>query len=81
MMNDGRSPAAASTSISIDVVDVFPCVPATPSDLACAQIDDSMAARDSTAIPELCASSSSMLRCGTAVEAVTATQPSTLRRS
>jgi hypothetical protein len=42
MMNDGRNPAAASININIDVVDVLPWVPATASDWACAQIDDSM---------------------------------------
>ena len=39
MMKLGRSRASASISISIDVVVVLPCVPATPSDRAWAQID------------------------------------------
>ena len=41
----GRRPASARISISIEVVVVLPCVPATPSDRACAQIDASMPAR------------------------------------
>ena len=45
MMNDGRRPAPARISINIEVVVVLPCVPATPSDLAWAQIDDSIPAR------------------------------------
>ena len=81
MMNDGRNSAAARISISIEVVDVLPCVPATPSDFDCAQIDDSIPARLNTAIPLLAASSSSMFFAGTAVDAVTAEHPATRRRS
>jgi hypothetical protein len=44
----GRRPASARISMSIDVVVVLPWVPATASDLACAQIDASMPARRST---------------------------------
>jgi hypothetical protein len=67
--------------MSIDVVVVFPCVPATAIDSARAQIDASIPARDTTTAPIVRASSSSMLAAGTAVEAVTASTPWTSVRS
>ena len=59
--SSGASPASARISISIDVVVVLPCVPATPSERAWAQIDASIPARRSTGCPSARASSSSML--------------------
>ena len=64
-------------SISIEVVVVLPCVPATASERAWAQIDASMPARVSTVTPICRASSSSMLRRGMALDAVTASMPCT----
>ncbi len=43
--------ASARIIISIDVVVVLPCVPATASDLACAQIEASIPARRSVVTP------------------------------
>ena len=50
-MKLGASPASARISISIDVVVVLPCVPATPIDRAWAQIDASIPARRSVGMP------------------------------
>ena len=52
----GASPASASDSISIDVVVVLPCVPATATERARAQIDASIPARRSVGIPSSTAS-------------------------
>ena len=76
----GRRPASARINISIDEVVVLPCVPATPSDRAWAQIDASIPARLSTGSPNRRASSSSFRSAGTAVDAVTASQPCTWDR-
>ncbi len=76
----GASPASASASISIDVVVVLPCVPATATERARAQIDASIPARRSVGIPSSTAWRSSMLFAGTAVDDVTASQPSTYER-
>ena len=62
--------------MSIDVVVVLPCVPATATDRARAQIDASIPARRSVGMPRSRAARSSMLRSGIAVEAVTASHPS-----
>jgi hypothetical protein len=64
----GRHPASARISISIDAVVVLPCAPATPNELAWAQIEASIPARRSTGMPSLRASSSSFRLDGTAVE-------------
>ncbi len=63
--------------MSIDVVVVLPCVPATPSDRARAQIAASMPARRRTGTPSRCASRHSTFDAGIAVETVTASQPAT----
>ena len=76
-MKLGASPADASIMASIDVVVVLPCVPATASVSARAQIDASMPARRSTGMPRRAASASSTLSDGTAVDAVTASTPRT----
>ena len=59
-MKLGASPASARISMSIDVVVVLPCVPATPSDRARAQIAASMPARRRTGMPSRCAARHSM---------------------
>jgi hypothetical protein len=73
----GRRPASAITNISIEVVVVLPCVPATASVLAMAQIEASIPARLKVAMPSRRASSSSLRSGAIADEAVTASQPST----
>ena len=62
---------------SIEVVVVLPWVPATATVRAQAQIDASMPARRSTGMPARAAASSSRFRAGMAVDAVTASTPST----
>jgi hypothetical protein len=59
------------------VVVVLPCVPATATERVRAQIDASIPARRSVGIPSSTAWRSSMLLAGTAVDDVTASQPST----
>ena len=71
----GASPASARVSISIDVVVVLPCVPATATDRARAQIEASMPARRSVGIPSSTPWRSSMLLAGTAVDDVTRRSP------
>ena len=66
--------------MSIDVVVVLPWVPATATDFACAQIDASMPARRSTGMPSRRASSNSFRSNEIAVDAVTASQPTTCDR-
>ena len=73
----GASPPSARASISIDVVVVLPWVPATATERARPQIDASMPARRSVGMPSSMARRSSMLFAGTAVDDVTASQPST----
>ena len=63
--------------MSIDVVVVLPCVPATATDRAWAQIDASIPARRSVGMPRSRAARSSMFVAGMAVEAVTASHPAT----
>jgi hypothetical protein len=62
---------------TIDVVDVFPCVPATTSVGTCAVSAPSTRPRCTTGIPSLRASVSSTLAEGTAVEVTTRSAPCT----
>ncbi len=63
--------------MSIDVVVVLPCVPATATERARPQIAASISARRSVGMPRSRAARSSMFVVGTAVEAVTASHPTT----
>ena len=76
-MKLGARPASARMSISIDVVVVLPCVPATPIAWAWAHIAASMPARVRVGMPRSRAAASSTLWAGTAVDDVMASQPAT----
>ena len=80
-MKLGVMPASASISMSIDVVVVLPCVPATPIARAWAQIAASIPARRSVGIPRSRAARSSTLVSGIAVDDVTASHPATISGS
>jgi hypothetical protein len=70
-----------SIMASIEVVVVFPWVPATATLRARPQIDASIPARVKVGMPRSRAAASSMFVAGIAVDAVTASTPATRDRS
>jgi hypothetical protein len=73
--NDGSAPAAARAQVSIAVVVVLPCVPATATVSRPSITERSPADRGQTRSPRRCASTISGLSSRTAVDAMTVSTP------
>ena len=71
MANEGSSPAACNATTAIEVVEVFPCVPASRSWVEPSISSASRSERRSSGMPSRLARTSSGLSCGMAAKLVT----------